>query len=188
MDRIMALILAHQSPEGPFQVITNIPTHFGGSGKDDWSWQLCDAPLLIYCLIKFWLKENERVQKGISYLISLGRENGWPCVASENLGRFHGPGRRDDPCPYANLLMLKLVSLLPEYEMHPEIQNGVESALSLWEYSQSRSPYLFHMGTDFQKLKAPLIWYNIVHLTEVLSHFTQARQDERFQDMLMKIT
>ena len=188
MKKVIALIIAHQSPESPFQVVTNIPTHFGGSGKDDWSWQLCDAPLLLYCLVKFGLRENESVQKGITYLIGLGRENGWPCAASASLGKFHGPGQRDDPCPYANLLMLKLLSLMPEYEMRSETKNGVESALSLWEQSRSRSPYLFHMGTDFRKLKAPLIWYDILHLTEVLSHFTQARQDKRFQDMVRNIT
>ena len=188
MDKVITLITDHQSSEGPFQVLTNISTSFGGSGKDEWGWQLCDAPLLLYCLIKFGLKENESVQNGINHLISLARENGWPCVASASLGKFHGPGRRDDPCPYANLLMLKLLSLLPEYKMIAETKNGIKSALSLWEQSQSRSPYLFHMGIDFRKLKAPLIWYDILHLTEVLSHFAQARQDVRFQEMVKTIT
>ena len=184
MEKVITSIMSHISPEGPFQVLTNIPVHFGGSGKEVWSWQLCDAPLLLYCLVKFGLRENESVQKGITHLIELGRENGWPCTASANLGKFHGPGRRDDPCPYANLLMLKLLGLLPEYEIRSETRDGVESALSLWEQSQSRSPYLFHMGTDFRKLKAPLIWYDILHLAEVLCHFAQARQDKRFQDMV----
>ncbi len=187
MDKIINAVTAHRSPEGPFQVLTNIPVHFGGSGKDDWSWQLCDAPLLLYCLAKLGLKDNSEVKKGIATLIGLNRENGWPCAASASLGKFHGPGRRDDPCPYANLLMLKLLGLYPGNEMQSETINGIESALNLWEHSQSLSPYLFHMGINFRKLKAPLIWYDILHLTEILSNFSQARQDRRFQDMLMHV-
>jgi hypothetical protein len=188
MDKIINAITAHQSPEGPFQVLTNIPAHFGGSGKDEWSWQLCDAPLVLYCLIKLGLKEHHGVQKGIDHLASLVRENGWPCAASASLGKFHGPGRRDDPCPYANLLMLKLIGQVPELEMKSEMTFGIESALNLWENSQSRSPYLFHMGSDFRKLKAPLIWYDILHLSEVLSNFEEARQDRRFQEMVNVVT
>jgi hypothetical protein len=184
MDKLINSITAHQSPEGPVQVLTNIPAHFGGSGKDEWSWQLCDAPLLLYFLIKLGLKDDPRVQKGINHLVNLARENGWPCAASASLGKFHGPGRRDDPCPYANLLMLKLISQVPELEMKSEMTFGIESALSLWENSQSRSPYLFHMGTDFRKLKVPLIWYDILHLSEVLSNFAKTRQDKCFQEMV----
>ena len=188
MGKIIDAITAHRAPEGLFQVLTNIPAHFGGSGNDEWNWQLCDAPLLLYCLIKLGIKDDPGVQKGIDHLVSLVRENGWPCAASASMGKFHGPGRRDDPCPYANLLMLKLISQVPELEKNQVTKIGIESALKLWENSQSQSPYLFHMGTDFRKLKAPLIWYDILHLTEILSNFTQARQDRRFQDMLMHIT
>ncbi len=48
-------ILKHRSEEGPFQVLSNYPTNFGGSGVDEWLWCLCDAPLTIYILIKFGL-------------------------------------------------------------------------------------------------------------------------------------
>jgi hypothetical protein len=48
IDNIIQKILSHQSKEGPFQILTNIPTHFGGSGKDEFSWMLCDVPIVIY--------------------------------------------------------------------------------------------------------------------------------------------
>jgi hypothetical protein len=43
---------------------------------------------------------------------------------------------------------------------------------------------MFFMGTDFRKLKAPLFWYDILHVLDVLSHFGQARLDRRFDQML----
>jgi hypothetical protein len=40
------------------------------------------------------------------------------------------------------------------------------------------------MGTDFRKLKAPLFWYDILHVLDVLSHFQWVRADKRFKQML----
>jgi hypothetical protein len=40
------------------------------------------------------------------------------------------------------------------------------------------------MGTDFRKLKYPLIWYDILHVTEVLSRFEWLRQDPRLMEMV----
>jgi hypothetical protein len=39
------------------------------------------------------------------------------------------------------------------------------------------------MGNDFRKLKAPLVWYDILHLTEVLSRFDWLRTDPRLLEM-----
>jgi hypothetical protein len=57
---------------------------------------LCDAPVIIYALAKFGLKENQQVQKAVRYLAGLVRENGWPCAVSKELGKFRGPGRKGD--------------------------------------------------------------------------------------------
>jgi hypothetical protein len=43
---------------------------------------------------------------------------------------------------------------------------------------------MFFMGTDFRKLKAPLFWYDILHVLDVLSHFEWTWKDKRFQQML----
>jgi hypothetical protein len=61
---------------------------------------------------------------------------------------------------------------------------GVETIQNLWEHRQERHPYLFYMGTDFCKLKAPLIWYDLLHVLDVLSRYPAARRDPRFNDLL----
>lgn len=43
---------------------------------------------------------------------------------------------------------------------------------------------MFYMGTDFRKLKAPLLWYDIVHVTDVLSQFEWLRSDPRLIEMI----
>jgi hypothetical protein len=183
LDEIVSKIFEHQSDEGPFQLSMNIPKHFGGSGSDEWAWALCDAPIIIYSLIKFGYDKDERVQKAIGYLVGLIRENGWPCTVSKELGKFRGPGRKDDPCPYATLVMLKMLSQLGEYRGSREVHVGAECLLGLWERSRELHPYMFYMGTDFRKTKAPLFWYDVVNVLDTLSWFGWPKNDERFKEM-----
>jgi hypothetical protein len=39
------------------------------------------------------------------------------------------------------------------------------------------------MGTDFRKLKAPFVWYDILHVLDVLSQFSWLKGDARLVDM-----
>jgi hypothetical protein len=188
MDIITGRVLALQSTEGPFQLSMNIPTHFGGSGEDGQAWALCDAPLSLYALGKFGLDDKPEIKLAAKYLVGLLRDNGWPCAVSKELGKFRGPGRKDDPCPFANLAMLKALSVIEEYHDSPACHTGVETILGLWKESSTQHPYMFYMGTDFRKLKVPFVWYDLLHVLEVLSQFAWARKDDRFLDMfkLMK--
>ncbi len=183
VDEIIGRILEHQSDEGPFQLSTNIPTHYGGTGTDQWAWALCDAPLSVYALAKFGLAEHPAVKAATSHLVGLVRDNGWPCAVSRELGKFRGPGRKDDPCPFANLAMLKALSARPEQADSPQCRSGAETLLSLWDESTTRHPFMFFMGTDFRKLKVPLVWYDLLHVLEVLSAFSWLKGDRRLLDM-----
>ena len=183
-QHIVDRILAHQSSEGPFQVLLNIPTRYGGTGEDQWAWMLCDAPLLIYVLFILVYGEDSRVKGAVTHLIDLIRDNGWPCSVSPDLGKFRGPGRKGDPCPYANLVMLKVLSQLPEFGDHEVCKNGAETLLNLWKQRKVRRPYLFAMGTGFAKLKAHLIWYDILHVLDVLTQYSWLKEDDRLQEMV----
>ncbi len=184
MEMIVARILEHQSAEGPFQVSMNIPVHFGGTGQDQWAWVLCDAPLLVYALVKFGLENEPVVQTAITYLTGLVRDNGWPCAVSREMGKFRGPGRKDDPCPFANLAMLKALSDIETLRDSPACHTGADTLLKLWSESISRHPYMFYMGTDFRKLKVPFVWYDLMHMLDVLSRFSWLKNDTRLLDML----
>jgi hypothetical protein len=184
IKKIVKKVMEHQSQQGPFQLTTNVPTHFGGSGKDEWAWALCDAPVVVSSLIQMGLSDDKRVQTAVKYLHGLVRDNGWPCAVSPELGKFRGPGSKNDPCPYATLVMLKVMAEVPELHESKSAKIGIETLLSLWDESKERHPFMFFMGTDFRKLKAPLFWYDILHVLDVLSHFKLARKDRRFKEML----
>lgn len=140
MDKIIARILKHQSSEGPFQVLVNIPVHFGGTGKDQWAWALCDAPLIVYALTKFGLGDDPCMQAAISHLTNLVRDNGWPCAVSKELGKFRGPGRKDDPCPYANLIMLKALAQQTKWRNSRASHTGAETLAGLVVAEQNAAP------------------------------------------------
>ena len=47
---------------------------------------------------------------------------------------------------------------------------------------------MFGIGTDFRKLKYPFVWYDILHVVDVLSHFPFVQGDSRFREMVDTIT
>ena len=188
VERIVAAVLAHRSGEGPFQLPMNIPAHFGGSGADEWAWALCDAPLVVYALAALGLRDDPSVRAALDHLVGLVRANGWPCAVSKELGRFRGPGRKDDPCPFATLAMLKALALFDDQRDGRPARAGAEAILALWDESRTRHPFQFYMGTDFRKLKAPFIWYDLLHVLDVLSRFPWVLRDVRFRDMLATLT
>lgn len=184
VDIIVKRILTHRATEGPFQLPTNIPAAYGANGRDTWAWALCDAPLSLYALNKFGLEDKPAVRAAAAYLAGLVRRNGWPCTVSKELGGFRGPGRKDDPCPFATLSMLKALSESKGFGDGQACRTGAEAILTLWSGSTSEHPYMFFMGTDFRKLKAPLVWYDLVHVLDVLSRFEWLRKDKRLLGML----
>lgn len=181
-------VLAHISPEGAFQTLLNISKSFGGSGEDQWTWMACDAPTLLYVLLAMGLGKDDRVRDAVTHLASLAAENGWRCAGSPEVGKFHGPGRRADPCPIANVYALKALAQDSDLAKSSAAQAGIEMLLGHWEHRQERKFYLFGMGSDFKKLKYPFIWYDMLHVIEVLSQFPTARYDPRFQEMLAALT
>jgi len=182
-------VIKYKSKEGPFKVVLNIPTHFGGSGKDELSWILCDAPSILYALVKFGLENDKNVHQALKFLVMKVRNNGWGCTVADSVGKkFHGPGKEEDVCPYASLLMLKVLAQTETWKYSSACHNGTEALLDLWENSYNKHPFLFKMGTDFRKLKAPLIWYDLLHVADVLSQFEWVRNDHRFLDMINILT
>jgi hypothetical protein len=180
-------IIAHKDDNGVYQSLTNIPKHFGGNEKDTFGWCLCDAPLLLLALLKAELDYKKHIKQGVDYLVGFHKDTGFPCTVSQEFGKFRGPGRKNDCCPNASLTMLKLMSAIPEYCESKIAVNTATGLLSLWENSLERHPYMFYMGTDFRKLKAPAIWYDIVSVVNVLSHIKSIKSDTRFMEMVAMI-
>jgi hypothetical protein len=184
INEILIKMLEHTSEEGIIKLPMNISKAYGGTGTDIWGWALCDAPVNLYALAKMGLRGDCHVKTAVGKLAGLIRDNGWPCAVSKELGKFRGPGRKDDPCPYATLSMLKLLSLFDEYHESSLVYTGVDSLCNLWSDSITSHPYMFYMGNDFRKLKAPLVWFDIIGVLDVISRFGYSLQKCQVKEML----
>ncbi|NIQ78847.1 MAG: hypothetical protein GTN93_12315, partial [Anaerolineae bacterium] len=143
---------------------------------------------LLYALLAMGLGDDPRVQRAVEHLVGLVDENGWRCVAAPELGKFRGPGRKADPCPIVNVYALKALAQVPELLDSPATRAGAEMLLWHWEHQTERKIYMFGIGTDFRKLKYPFVWYDILHVVDVLSRFPFVHADPRFQEMVETIT
>lgn len=187
MPEVISKVMHYKCAEGPFCVPMVIPKAFGGDGLEHMTWVLTDTPLVLYSLVRMGLGEDPAVKQAATFLSNLVDENGWHCKAAPDLGKFRGPGRKDDPCPYATLIMLKALAELPEYKNSKAVHAGLETLLSLWQTRKEQHPYMFYMGTDFCKLKLPFVWYDILHVADVLSRYPVVYHDPRFQEIISLI-
>jgi hypothetical protein len=178
IEIISEKVMKRQCKEGPFCIDLLVPKHFGGTGQVSPGWALCDAPLIHFSLAKFGYKDDLRIINGLQHFYNLSTNDAWGCHASPNFPNFRGPGKKDDPCPYANLLLLKLFSLYEDKHRDKEILAAMRVLFSLWEDRGKSKPYLFGIGTDFNKLKAPLIWYNVLHFLDVLTSFPYLQKNK----------
>jgi hypothetical protein len=132
--------------------------------------------------------DDPRLQRATDHLVELVDDNGWRCVTAPNLGRFRGPGRKADPCPIANVYALRALAQVPEQIDSEAARLGTQTLLTHWEQQSERKIYLFGIGTDYRKLKYPFVWYDILHVVEVLSQFPFVHTDPRFQQMIDTVT
>jgi hypothetical protein len=77
---------------------------------------------------------------------------------------------------------------VPELLDSPATRAGAEMLLWHWEHQTEHKIYMFGIGTDFRKLKCPFVWYDILHVVDVLSRFSFVHADPRFQEMVKAIT
>ena len=183
IDAIWQSISAHVSDEDFFESLLNIPERFGGSGEDEWAWIACDAYALLYPLLAFGYGAEPTVSRAVAALVKRSSDVGWRCAAASRFGSFKGPGKREHPCPIATVHGLKALSQVNEAVDSPAARAGVEMLLHHWDVQGNQKYFLFGIGTDFRKPKYPMLWYDIVHVVDVLSRFPLALRDARFRRM-----
>jgi len=180
LDRIFAL----RDEDGILCVGTRtIPKPDGASDVKN-VWALCDAPVTMAAVARMGMADQPDFVRSAMTLVRIGRDNGWPCRLSADAVPWRGPGRKQDPCPFATLAMLKLCAAVPALSHRAEAEAGAKILLELWQNSRELHPYMFFMGTDFRKLKVPFIWYDILNVADTLSRYPILHDDPRLRGML----
>ncbi len=189
---IAAKALSKRDEEGIPLLPMKISAAHGGNGEETWAWALCDAPTTLSALLRLGYPQKELMGAVDALAARFNKElRHWGCEVSKTLS-WRGPGKKSDPCPYATLIMIKLLVSAGKPAYAPLIKAGAACLLELWQNSRQRHPYIFYMGTDFRKLKLPFVWYDILHLADVLSSipaavYPELRADPRFQEIVSRI-
>jgi hypothetical protein len=194
-DGIAAAVMSTPSEEGPFGLPSRLSPAYGGTGESIVGWALCDAPVTLRSLLRMGYGGEAGMARAIAHLVGLAfgeaaPSRGWPCVTSASLGGWRGPGKKADPCPYGTLVMVELLAEeaelgLPAAPAHKAaLLDGSACLLGLWEKSATEHPFIFYMGSDFRKLKAPLLWYDLLHVLDALTRIPELAEDPRLAEML----
>jgi hypothetical protein len=178
---LMQMILEDFSEDNIPQVLIELPKVFGGSGAPEKAWMICDFTVILAALLKMGVK-NKKVELGVRRLENLVSENGFRCLAS--IPNFRGPGRKDDFCPYVNILAAKALSGDPAAAKSQAAALACEALLLHWQARGEKKYFLFGVGTEYKKIKFPFVWYNILHTVDVLSRYKHVHKDKRFLEML----
>ncbi len=183
MPEITSRARAGRSAEGIFTLPLKITEGTGPDGGLAPAWALCDAPVTVSALARLGLGGEPDVIEARDALAAMVRDNGWPCALAPGI-KWRGPGRKEDPCPYATLAMLRALAAWEDTRDSAAARTGAETLLTLWAESRERHPYMFYMGTNFRQLKVPFVWYDLMHVLEVLTQFPWLRGDPRLGEML----
>jgi len=105
----------------------------------------------------------------------------YPCCGS--IPKFKGPGPRGGMCPYVNLLAARALAADPAFRDSVAAKRAAGVVLGHWSERKEKKYFLFGMGTDFRKLKFPMVWYNLLHVVSALRLIDGVAEDPRFREM-----
>ena len=129
-------------PRRIYTLPLKISESYGGTGQPIAAWALCDAPVTVSALARLGLGGEPDVLAARDALMSLARENGWPCTLSTDI-RWRGRGARRIPALMPRWPCSR--SLLPGRRpgIRPPPAPAPRALLGLWATSRERHPYMF---------------------------------------------
>jgi hypothetical protein len=143
----------------------------------------CISTIVLSSLAKIGYKEDPHIKKYLQGIINSQRlDGGWHCATN----RAKGKKLQDtESCPMDNTNILMLLGQYEEFRINERFNDAIDLILTHWRRRTEKwRPYGFGIGTEFRKLKYPVITYGILRVLDVLSMFPYAVQNNDFKEML----
>jgi hypothetical protein len=145
----------------------------------------CDAPLLLGIALALGAPDDPRAQAALEALeVRREADGGWFCH-----GDWHGLEsdwrRHPSSCPIATLDSLWAMAQLPRDDKRRS-SRGAELLLdhfSAYDRREGRPLCHFQAGKRFRRPKFPFVWYDVLHVLDVLTRFDDVRCDGRLRAM-----
>jgi hypothetical protein len=143
----------------------------------------CISSIILSSLAKAGYKEDPRVKKYLQNIIDSQRlDGGWHCAVS----RAKGQRLQDsESCPMDTVNILMLLGQYEEFRMDKRFKGAIDLILNHWgRRTEKWRPYGFGIGTEFVKLKYPVVKYGVLRVLDVLSMFPYAVKKDEFKEIL----
>ena len=147
----------------------------------------CDAPILLGAALAIGEPGDPRAEAALeALLVRRERDGGWFCHADWR-GMESEWRRRPVSCPIATLDSLWALSLLPASDARRNGGEGAELLLRHFEdydRRKGRPACGFQAGKRFRRRKFPFVWYDVLHVLEVLTRFPDVAGAARLRPMV----
>ena len=145
----------------------------------------CHSALGAAALCRNGYTDDLRVQKVLQHLISNRFEDGgWRC----NKFLFGKGPETNFSNPGVTLIALDAFRCAGMNDVIKDLDRAVETLLDHWTVRIPIGPCHYGMGTLFMQVEYPFLRYNIFYYTYVLSFYSKARSDVRFQEALSALS
>lgn len=140
----------------------------------------CQTALAAAALCRNGYADDRRVQRVLEHLLANRYEDGgWRC----NKFLFGRGPETNFSNPGVTLAALDAFRCAGIHEnLRHDLDRAVETLLDHWTVRTPIGPCHYGMGTLFMQVEYPFLRYNLFYYTYVLSFYSKARQDARFQE------
>lgn len=166
-------LLAYQLPDGSFRYAPKSPR------------LPCLSARIIAALGRLGLSDDSRLERSFQWLLDTQWEDGgWRC-ATVKLGKSP---LTDASNPGTTLYVLDAFRFRKNSPTDNEIlERGVDFLLQHWEIRQPVGPCAFGIGSRFLTIEYPFLRYNLFYYVYVLSFYSKALTDQRFQQAFLQL-
>ncbi|MBI5489464.1 MAG: hypothetical protein HY905_19175 [Deltaproteobacteria bacterium] len=146
----------------------------------------CDAPILLGAALALGDPADPRAEAALeAMLVRRERDGGWFCHA-EWRGLESEWRRRPISCPIATLDSLWALARLPQADPR-RTSAGAEVLLrhiDAYDRRQGAPLCGFQAGKRFRRRKFPFVWYDVLHVLDVLTSFPDVAGDARLRSLV----
>ncbi len=131
----------------------------------------------VLCHLKY--AHDDRLKQTFNFLLDTQCDDGgWRC---RKFSYGHGP-ETEYSNPFPTLNILDAFRFTPLLNQEPSLDLAVDFLLKHWDIRQPIGPCHYGIGTLFMQVEYPFRTYNLFEYVYVLSFYSRARKDHRFQD------
>lgn len=181
---LLLLELGMEPTDSPLKEVSEL---FFDAWKDDGRFQLypnggilpCHTAHAAYLLCRMGNQEDDRLRRTFQHFLETQyHDGGWRC----NKFSFGRGPETEYSNPLPTLTVLNGFRFSDYLNKEPALDKAVDFLLEHWTIKKPIGPCHYGIGTLFMQIEYPFGSYNLFQYVYVLSFYSRAKEDSRFQE------